>query len=339
MEYTQIFADREVREEFLDRFEEIRDAVATSSEGLESIGALEGLLDVDRAADAVKAMAEGTWRGDESGLEAIVRQFGRPVYLVRRNTFATVADAPDHKAESLVVAARVKAARRRLEGVIPSVGRVDLRNHDLEWVGTAWVVAEGLAVTNRHVAQQFAKRGRGGFRFRASPLAQVHAYIDWRHEHGRTQESRFKVTEVVWIEPDSSPCDAALLRIAPTSENGESLPPPIELSKGKDGLTVGRWVGVIGYPYIGKYDDPQDRKRIFNGIFQCKRLAPGQVISFDGNRWFHHDATTLGGNSGSVVVDLDTGRALGLHFQGIPGKRNYAVPAPDVARLVRQRAS
>ncbi|MER8096036.1 trypsin-like serine peptidase [Streptomyces goshikiensis] len=338
MEYTQIFADGEVREEFLDRFEEIRDAVAASG-GLESVGALEGLLDVDRAADGVKAMAEGTWQGDESGLEAIVRQFGRPVYLVRRNTFATAADAPDNDAESLVVAARVAAARRLLEGVIPSVGRVDLRNHDLEWVGTAWVVAEGLAVTNRHVAQNFATRGRGRFRFRANPLAQVHAYIDWLHEHGRTQESRFKVTEVVWIEPDSSPCDAALLRLAPTSESGESLPPPIELAKGKEGLTVGRWVGVIGYPYIGQHDDPEDRRRIFNNIFECKRLAPGQVISFDGNQWIHHDATTLGGNSGSVVVDLDTGRALGLHFQGLAGKRNYAVPAADVARLIRQRAS
>ncbi|AKL64552.1 MULTISPECIES: hypothetical protein [unclassified Streptomyces] len=66
MEYTQIFADGEVREEFLDRFEEIRDAVAASG-GLESVGALEGLLDVDRAAGGVKAMAEGTWQGDESG--------------------------------------------------------------------------------------------------------------------------------------------------------------------------------------------------------------------------------------------------------------------------------
>lgn len=109
MEYTQIFADGEVREEFLDRFEEIRDAVAASG-GLESVGALEGLLDFDRAAGGVKAMAEGTWQGDESGSEAIVRQFGRPVYLVRRNTFATAADAPDNDAESLVVAARVKAA-------------------------------------------------------------------------------------------------------------------------------------------------------------------------------------------------------------------------------------
>ncbi|WP_406130599.1 trypsin-like serine peptidase [Streptomyces sp. NBC_00989] len=338
MEYTQIFADAEVREEFLDRFEEIRDAASVSG-GLESVGGLEGILDVDRAAGAVKAMAEGTWQGDESGLEAIVRQFGRPVYLVRRNTFGTVADAPDDEAESRVVAAKVKAARRRLEGVIPSVGRIDLRNHDLDWVGTGWMVAEDLAVTNRHVAEQFAKRGRGGFRFRANPMKQVHAYVDWRHEHGRTQESRFKVTEVVWIEPDSSACDAALLRLAPTGENGEPLPPPIELAKGKDGLTVGRWVGVIGYPFVGRHDDPEDRTRIFNNIFECKRLAPGQLISSASNPWIHHDATTLGGNSGSVVVDLDTGRALGLHFQGLPGKRNDAVPAADVARLIRKRAS
>lgn len=338
MLYTQIFADTEVRDEFLDRFEEIRDAYAASG-GLESVGGLEGLLSVDRAAVGVQRMIEGTWQRDDSGLEAIVRRFGRPVYLVQRDTVAATADAPDGRAESQVVAARVTAARDRLNGVLPSVGRVDLRNHRLDWVGTAWMVAEGLLVTNRHVAREFAEPSQGGFAFRASPMARVHAYVDWYHEHGRQQESRFKVTEVVWIEPDASPCDVALLRVAPTGEEGESLPAPIPLTSGDDGLTLGRWVGVVGYPDTGRHDDPEDRLRIFDGIFECKRMAPGQLISFQGERWIHHDATTLGGNSGSVVVDLDTGRALGLHFAGLPKKRNYAVRARDVARLVREHAS
>ncbi|MCS0603715.1 serine protease [Streptomyces sp. LP11] len=338
MEYTQIFGDAEVREEFLDRFTEIRDAVMSSG-GLEGVGALEGMLQVDRAGDAVKRMAEGTWHGDgDSGLEAIVRKFGRPVYLIRRNTFATAADAPDDDAESLVIAARVSAARRRLEGVIPSVGRVDLRNHDETWVGTAWMVADGLAVTNHHVAKTFATRRGDGFVFRESSGARVHAYVDWYHEHGRTRESRFRVTEVVWMEPDPS-CDAALIRLAPAGEDGEPLPPPIPLAEGDEGVRVGRWVGVIGYPWTGRHDDPADRTRIFDGIFECKRLAPGRIISFEGDRLIHHDATTLGGNSGSVVVDLDTGRALGLHYQGWPKRRNYAVRAASVARLVHRHAS
>jgi endonuclease G len=43
-----------------------------------------------------------------------------------------------------------------------------------------------------------------------------------------------------------------------------------------------------------------------------------------------HNCTTLGGNSGSVVLDLDTGEALGLHFSGSFLRTNYAVRADRV---------
>ena len=45
----------------------------------------------------------------------------------------------------------------------------------------------------------------------------------------------------------------------------------------------------------------------------------------------NHDATTLGGNSGSVVMDMATGQAVALHFGGFEGDRNMAVQAPVVA--------
>ena len=49
-----------------------------------------------------------------------------------------------------------------------------------------------------------------------------------------------------------------------------------------------------------------------------------------------HDCSTLGGNSGSVVLDLATGQAVGLHFAGRFLEANYAVPAAVVAaRLER----
>ena len=38
-----------------------------------------------------------------------------------------------------------------------------------------------------------------------------------------------------------------------------------------------------------------------------------------------HDASTLGGNSGSCVVDLDSGRVIGLHFAGQYMQYNEAV--------------
>jgi endonuclease G len=47
-----------------------------------------------------------------------------------------------------------------------------------------------------------------------------------------------------------------------------------------------------------------------------------------------HDATTLGGNSGSVVLDFASGRALGLHFAGTYLVGNYAVTAGQIRRAL-----
>jgi V8-like Glu-specific endopeptidase len=40
---------------------------------------------------------------------------------------------------------------------------------------------------------------------------------------------------------------------------------------------------------------------------------------------FTHDCSTLGGNSGSCVIDLESNRVLGLHFKGRYLEANWAV--------------
>ena len=45
-----------------------------------------------------------------------------------------------------------------------------------------------------------------------------------------------------------------------------------------------------------------------------------------------HDSSTLGGNSGSAVIDVATGTVIGLHFAGEYLKANYAVPTYELAR-------
>src|SRR3954470_3243456 len=146
MDYRQVFSDGGLREEFLDRFDEIMTCLAAAT-GLES---LEGGLDIDQAAEVTARMAEGLRPGDDSGLEAIILRFARPVHLVRNGTFHS---SPDGFAESDEVTAVLEAGRTPLEGAIPSVGRIELRNHRLDWVGTGWMVGADLVVTNRHVAQ------------------------------------------------------------------------------------------------------------------------------------------------------------------------------------------
>jgi hypothetical protein len=72
---------------------------------------------------------------------------------------------------------------------------------------------------------------------------------------------------------------------------------------------------------------------LFGGRFGVKRLAPGIAhqplgsLEGDSRRWvFGHDATTLGGNSGSPVIAwLNRGNSgFGLHFAGASVDSNCA---------------
>ena len=189
MDSRQVFMNTTLKQEFLDRFDEIT-AAAFMPDGFED---LEGGLTINRAADAVRQMAEGTWAGHDPGLEAIIQRFARPVHLTQRATFDSTADGLP---QSEQVTVQLEQARNVLESVIPSVGRIDLRNHDrLDWVGTGWIVGPGLVVTNRHVALEFASRRNGRFAFRVIVGKQTHAVLDWYQEYQQPEESRFRVAE------------------------------------------------------------------------------------------------------------------------------------------------
>jgi len=94
-------------------------------------------------------------------------------------------------------------------------------------------------------------------------------------------------------------------------------------------------VAAIGYPaYDSRIPEPDLMKQIYGEVYDKKRLAPGAITEADDQRVLHN-CTTLGGNSGSVVVDLDTGEAIGLHFSGSFLRTNYAVRADRVAERLK----
>ena len=332
MDFRQLLSDPAVRTEFFDRIDEI--AANTGMEG--GLEGLEGGISYTEVRNAAESMSEGRWDSSDPGLEAIILSFLRPVYLIQRGTFS----APGHQsASSREIVGRLETARSRLNEVIASTGRIDLRNHQLGWVGTGWMIAPRVVVTNRHVAEEFSRAAGDGFAFKRNFTGRrVAAYLDWRQEHRQSEESRFRVEEVRWIEPEES-ADVALLIISGIGEDGEEAPPPVSLMTREEieRLHVGAWIAVIGYPAYDSRNDAGDQQRIFDGIYNVKRLAPGQVTAFSGNELLNHDATTLGGNSGSVVVDLASGKALGLHFGGLEGEHNTAVLAPRVASIANAR--
>ncbi len=261
--------------------------------------------------------------------EAIVRQFGRPVLFVRDD----VIDDP----ESELWRERLAAARPVLEAVLPAVGRIDLRQHpNLPYAGTGWLVAPDVAVTNRHVANVFARRSGGRFVFRHNPRGRpISAQIDFRHEHRVRGNERFRVREVLHIEPDEDGApDIAFLRVARTGRRGRELATPVRLAAADPEPNA--VIGVVGYAASdGRRNDPQIMRRIFGNVYNVKRLHPGEVMALHEHH-LTHDCSTLGGNSGSPIFDFATGEAVGLHFAGSFKVQNYAVKASTVRRRMEE---
>ena len=280
-----------------------------------------GSISVDAARSVIEDPPD---RPFDFGLEAIILVMGRPVLLVKDDDFDL------ETLETDTWKTRLEKARQGLKSGILSVGRVDLDNNPrFDWVGTAWVVADDIVVTNRHVAAEFAQREGDGFVFQTSFLGQMGARIDFKEELDGPAPAEFQIAEVLHIEDAPGP-DMAFLRV--DWGIGEKRA-PIRLAPSTE---TGRGVAVIGYPAKdSRTRIPDEMDRIFGSVYNVKRLAPGDVTAVATQEaLINHDCTTLGGNSGSAVLDLETGNAVALHFAGRERDRNFAVPAPAVrARL------
>ncbi|MFL6201878.1 MAG: phospholipase D-like domain-containing protein [Thermoanaerobaculia bacterium] len=261
--------------------------------------------------------------------ETIVRPNARPVLTVRDNRATTEFLGPD----SQVWAQRILAAQAGLDRVIPAVGRVEVNNNpDYTWVGTGWLVAEDILVTNRHVAREFGRLSGRGFIFRpginGGPMT---ARIDFLEEDQRQTSLEYGLTQILWIAPPAEP-DVAFLRVT-RAAGDRPLPPFVVLA---EEVAEDLFVATIGYPARDSRVPDQDLVRqIFGDVYDKKRLAPGQVIEVRPDE-LEHDCSTLGGNSGSLLVDLRTAEAVGLHFSGLFLEANFAVPAPKIRNLLRR---
>lgn len=332
--YRRIAADAHLRQEILDR-------IASQSnirESLRPSPAPTALERPDRAAspplapivvDDVRRLLDtpnAVPRPEDLALEAIILRLGRPVLKIRNDDFDTAELGTDTWAE------RLAQSRPSLLAPILAVGRIELRNHpSFSWIGTGWLVAEDIIVTNRHVAREFAAREDGRFVFRQYLFGELSARVDFKEEHEVTGAVEYPVVEVLHIEEDSGP-DLAFLRLDWSAAPPPAPRVPIVLSAAP---AVDQQVAVIGYPAKDtRTSIPEEMDAIFGNVYNVKRLAPGQLIGvFPEQGLLTHDCTTLGGNSGSVVVDLASGAAVGLHFAGREEQANYAVSAP----VVRQK--
>ncbi len=218
--------------------------------------------------------------------------------------------------------------RQRLETCIKSIGRLELPGHrQLPYGGTAFVVGDGLIMTNRHVAEIFASGLGTHLRFRPG----AHAGIDFIRERGGRNGQVFTVRRLVMIHPY---WDMALLAVDGIDTRATV---PLSLLDARD-LKL-RDIAVVGYPAFDSRNPEDVQNDLFRGEFGIKRLQPGELKGGLKTASFGklvdaatHDCSTLGGNSGSAVIDLDTGAVIALHFGGRYREQNYAVPAFELSR-------
>jgi hypothetical protein len=269
-------------------------------------------------------------RGDElkpehlGALEAIIEPENRPVLDIVNDSYTDVPWNWEVLGEADV--------KQTIERVAPAIGRVELPNHpSVPYGGTAFMVGAGLMMTNRHVAELFANGiGIDGVMFKPGRSSE----IDLKQEVIPCPPVTLKVEAVRMIHPY---WDCAILQVS-----GEQMGrQPLKLVEQQPADLKGKPVIIIGYPAMDPRGDIGLQQRIFR-VFQKKRLQPGNIIGFgeidsygEPVMAITHDVSTLGGNSGSAVIDLYTGDVVGLHFAGMQRVANYAVPAWELGQDTR----
>ena len=240
------------------------------------------------------------------------------------------------------------------ERLIGATGRI-IRGHDRSAksvFGTGWMVGPDRIATAKHVLEDMAVFFDGEWHFSTD------FFIDFAVEADRDPVAAkvIKIDEVVWASPDliagnvhPSLTDVAVLSLAPAA--GQDLPDPLPLADASqtndifaDGAFVnvghpaaprGAWIAEGGAPNT---ISPALITALIGDQFGVKRLSPGRSMFSPGHfpgdakaHIFTHEATTLGGSSGSAIMALGTDgvQIAGLHYAGEFRTRNFAhwVPA------------
>jgi endonuclease G len=292
-------------------------------EGVEAPGlATEPML----TSAAAKTLSDQDLTPDEQFfLEAIIIPGERPVLDIVGGDYQVTQPAWLHYNRSPI--------KQHIARAVSSTGRVELPGHPrLPFGGTAWVAGQNLLMTNRHVAELFASGlGLRQLRFQTGRTAK----LDLEAERGGGVPHLLDVTKVVMIHPY---WDMALLQV-------EGLPPeaaPLSLSVRAPEDLKDQDVAVIGYPAFDPRNDSAVQNQVFGGVYNVKRLQPGRAGARENVDSFGksvsaltHDSSTLGGNSGSLVLDVQSGEIVALHFAGRYLKANYGVPTTELARDAR----
>lgn len=252
-------------------------------------------------------------------LESIVRTDGsRPSFMIRQGKVDKSTSPLGDWAASLDASADL------LANAIACVGRINLPQLPGGFAGTGFLIHPNLILTNRHVLQLIASQ-----KLDHSWVFRSGAGIDFGQEfRGLTSINPRQFKRLVFTGSaviagliDHTRLDLALIELepVPVAQTPRQVLAVDVAPEWPDSLPT---VYTLGYPANDPTVPPTLLEKLFLSTFGCKRLAPGLVMTPTETAIptpfrTGHDATTLGGNSGSVV--LVAGRehlAAGLHYAG-----------------------
>lgn len=204
------------------------------------------------------------------------------------------------------------AFREAVAPLLYSIGRID--REPKAHVGTGFLIAEDILVTNRHVLHQLT--------FGVDTIGKGQAVVKFGQESDRPDdEGPVAIVGVVALE---ATLDIALLKIEPQTK------PRLVFDAAPVVSSMG--VAAVGYPG----EDPRSPAfvpAVYENRLGTKHASPGEVLDVNDDLVFH-DCSTLGGNSGSPVFSLATGKVVGIHRSGTFMYRNKAIPATKVQAFV-----
>jgi S1-C subfamily serine protease len=273
---------------------------------------------------------------EKEALEVYLTLAARPAILVRNGQVVDrVLNWPE-----------IRDADATIRAALPAVGRISAFKDGRRLSrGTGFLVDGEHLLTNNHVVWALVKKPGDpnpattpGAWFSspdlyATRIAEANAV--WRSdpqarpEYDRRGELGSDVAERSFIREIVShhrAVDFAVLRLA------AELPDvsPLALARSPAVSVDGGKVFLVGYPTSAPEGTAADHvEQLFGegdaGALGVKRLSPARLGGLSEELGVAHDGSTLGGSSGSPLIDFLTGQVVGIHYRGSE-LENHAVP-------------